>query len=324
MTRRVDVHVHHLPRALVEAYGRRDRLPRLSGGPEERMVEMGGGIAYPLFRELVEPELRLRSMDELVIAASLLSVPPPALEGFAAAEAVALASACNDELAALGPRLPALALLPLQAPEQAAEELRRAVGLGLRGGTLFTNVDGARPDHERFAPVLDTADELRVPLVLHPATPAGVDAASGYALPTTLGFLIETAVSVLRLVLGGLFDRHPSLTLVVPHLGATIPFLLGRIDYEAELLPGGSGALDRPPSEHLRLLHVDSVCSWPPALRLALEVLGTGRVLLGTDAPYWGVREGVETVEAAALDTAEAAAVRHANADRLFRLGALT
>ncbi|HKP17005.1 MAG TPA: amidohydrolase family protein [Gaiellaceae bacterium] len=325
--RLVDVHVHHLPGVLVDAYDLRRERPLLVREGDERLVDMGGGIVFPLFPELLDPELRLQAMDEHGISASVLSAPPPGVDRFAPAEAVAVARACNDELADLAAgadgRLAALALLPLQAPDAAADELRRAVGRGLRGGVLFTNADGARPDDPGFEPLFAVAVELAVPLVLHPTTPAGVEAAAGYALPTTLGFVVETAVCALRLVLGGLLDRHPELVLVVPHVGAVIPFLLGRIDYEAGLIPGGRGALDRPPSEHLRSLHVDSVCAWPPALELALRVFGSERVLFGSDAPFWRVEDGLATVAALELPGDATVQVAHRNADRLFGLSAV-
>ena len=315
------MHVHHLPRALIEAYARRADVPRLVHEQGERLVDMGGGILYPLFPDLLDPALRRASMDAHGIDASVPSVPPPGVDGFAPGDAAAVARACNDELAELGERLRAVAVLPLQAPAAAADELERAVGLGLRGGVLFSNVGGARLDEPRFRPVFEAAAALRAPLLLHPATPVGADAATGYALPTTLGFLIETTVCVLRLVLQGLFQRHPELVLVVPHVGSVIPYILGRIDYEAGLLPGGSGTLEEPPSEHLRRLHVDSVCAWPPALRLALEVFGPEQVLFGSDEPYWRIADGVSTVDAATLDPAAVAAVWYENAERIFRLG---
>ena len=81
-------------------------------------------------------------------------------------------------------------------------------------------------------------------------------------------------------------------------------------------VPGGMGALSEPPSEHLRRLYVDSVCAWPPALRLALEVFGEEHVLFGSDAPFWRVADGLETVRAVGA----AAALRHGNADTLFRI----
>jgi predicted TIM-barrel fold metal-dependent hydrolase len=319
--RRVDVHVHHLPASLVEAYARRAEVPCLVRREGDRFVDMGGGIVYPLLPELLDPALRLASMDANGIDVSVASVPPPGVDRFAPAEAVAVAHAANDELAELGGRLRAVALLPLQTPTAAADELVRAVGLGLRGGTLFSNVAGTRLDDPGFRPVFEAAAHLRVPLVLHPAAPVGADAATGYALPTTLGFLVETAVCALRLALDGLFQRYSDLVLVVPHVGSVLPFILGRIDYEAALLPGGAGVLEVPPSEHLRRFHVDSVCGWPPALRLALEVFGPERVLFGSDEPYWRAADGVATVEGATLDADTAEALWHGNAERLFELG---
>jgi predicted TIM-barrel fold metal-dependent hydrolase len=321
--RRVDVHVHHLPAALVEAYARRAEVPCLVRHEGERLVDMGGGIAYPLFPDLLDSARRLALMDGNGIDVSVPSVPPPGLDGLDPTDALVVARAANDELAELGGRLRPVAVLPLEAPAVAAEELERAVGLGLRGGLVFSNVRGARLDETRFQPVFEAAAALRVPLVLHPATPVGVDAATGYALPTTLGFLVETTVCALRLVLDGIFERHPELMLVVPHVGSVIPFILGRIDYEAALLPGAAGALGGRPSEHLRRLFVDSVCSWPPALRLALDVFGAEHVLFGSDEPYWRAGDAVDTVDTvqiAGLDADAAAAVWHRNADRLFRL----
>jgi predicted TIM-barrel fold metal-dependent hydrolase len=281
---------------------------------------MGGEIAYPLFPDLLDPALRLASMDAHRIEVSVPSVPPPGVDGLEPADAVAVARAANDELAELGDRLRALAVLPLQSPAAAADELGRSVGLGLRGGLVFSNVGGVRLDEPRFGPVFAAAADLRVPLVLHPTTPVGVEAATGYGLPTTLGFLVETTVSALRLILDGIFERHPELILVVPHVGSALPFILGRIDYEAALLPGAGGTLEEPPSEHVRKLYADSVCGWPPALRLALEVFGPERVLFGSDEPYWRAEDAVATVDATALDPGSAAGLWHENADRLFGL----
>ena len=72
--------------------------------------------------------------------------------------------------------------------------------------------------------------------------------------------------------------------------------------------------------EHLRQLHVDSVCAWPPALELALRVFGTERVLFGSDAPFWRADDGVATLAALELDGEAAARVAHANAERVFAI----
>jgi aminocarboxymuconate-semialdehyde decarboxylase len=315
----IDVQVHYLPEPLVQAYADRDEVPRLLRAADGQLVDMGGGIAYPLLPELVDAQRRLELMDRDGIARSVLSVPPPGVDGLPGREAAAVARACNDELAALGPRLPALATLPAADGDAAAAELRRTVEAGLVGGVLYSNIGGRRPDEESFRPLFEAAADLDVPLVLHPATPAGLET-PGFALPTTIGFIFETTLTTLRLVLGGVFDRHPELKLLLPHAGSVIPFLLGRIDYESTHVPGGRGALEVPPSTHLRRLYVDSACLWPPALRLALQVFGSERVLFASDEPFWRAQDGLATVTALELDEAERERVAHENAERLFRL----
>ena len=101
----------------------------------------------------------------------------------------------------------------------------------------------------------------------------GVPAVDAYALPTTLGFLMETSAATLRLILGGLYVRHPDFKLYLVHIGSLLPYILGRLDYEAERYEGAMGKLTVPPSEHVKRLYTDSVCVYPPALRLALEHL---------------------------------------------------
>jgi aminocarboxymuconate-semialdehyde decarboxylase len=76
--------------------------------------------------------------------------------------------------------------------------------------------------------------------------------------------------------------------------------------------------LSSAPSEQLRHLYLDSVCVWPPALRLALDTFGPGRVLFGSDEPFWHADRGIETLEALELDSEALALVAHGNADRLF------
>ena len=322
--RLVDVHAHYLPAALIEAYARRCDVPRLVERDGARLVDMGGGIAYPLFPEMVDPNRQIELMDVHGVSVSLVTVTPPGIDRLHPREAVAVARACNDELADLGSgsggRLAALATLPSQRPDAAADELQRAVSIGLRGAQLYSNVDGRRLDEPAFAPVFDVASELDVPIVLHPTTPVGAAAISEYALATTLGFLIETTQCALRLAFEGLYVRHPGFKLVVPHVGAVIPYILGRIDYEAARHPGGSGVLEEPPSEHLRRFYVDSVCVWPPALRLAIDVLGTDRVLFGTDVPFWEIGDSLAALETLDLPAEAAARICHGNADSLFRL----
>lgn len=316
----VDVHVHHLPAALAEALRARSAPPFIfPGGPTGELVDGGGGLVYPLLPDLRDPQgLTARTATE-GIGVSIFNVPPPGVDGLPAAEAASVASACNEEMAALGAAsggaIGALALLPTEHPEAAVEELRRAYGLGLAGAQLFSNAGGATLDGPEYLPLFAAAAELGFPLVIHPALPIDRGAVGDPNLLSTLGFVFDETACAARLVLAGLFERHPDLVLVLPHAGATLPFLLDRFDYELEMI--GSAPLSTPPSEQLRLLHLDSIAASPAALRLAIAEFGAERILFGSDEPYWSAARGIATLDAA-TEGEERELIRRGNAERLF------
>jgi len=286
-------------------------------------VDCGSGLAYPLLDGLTNLSGHLARMDEQGIGIRLLSVPPPGVAGLAEAEALAVARDVNDELAELPGRsegrLHGLALLPLQHPEQAAEELRRAAGLGLPGAQLLSNAEGRPLDGPEYHALVAAAADCDLTLVLHPTLPIDRVAVDARGLLTTLGFLFDTTACAARLVLSGIYDRHPDLKLLLPHAGSTIPYLLGRFDYELELM-GIDHGLSGPPSEHLRKLYLDSVCESPHALRLAVEVYGAERITFGSDEPYWSAERAVATLVSAGLAPGDVEQIRHRTAERLFGL----
>lgn len=321
MPRRVDVHVHYLPPPYLEALEGRSEPPRINRSDGQLFLDLGAGGSFPLHPGMSELSDHIEGMSTAGIDQEILSITPPAVDGMKAAEAVAVAHASNDALADIAKghdgRFRALAILPAVDPERAAEELRRAVGLGHRGGVLMTNVNGARLDEDRFRPIFESAAELDVPIVLHPTPPAQPQPFVGYALMTIVGFIAETTVCALRLVLSGLFERHEDFKLIVPHVGAAIPYLFGRIAYEAERYHVES-ALSAPVGEHLRRLYLDSVSVFPPAINLALDMVGPDRLLFATDEPFWERERSVEALEKSGLDADTLERVSGGNAERLF------
>jgi predicted TIM-barrel fold metal-dependent hydrolase len=320
----VDVHTHYLPQTLVAALARRDDLPRISGPVDARVIEYGEGNVHPVLPAMSDLELRCADMDRDGIATAVLAVNVPGLDWFPPTEGPEVARAVNDELADVvgggEGRLAALAALPMQVPEAAAAELERAVDLGFRGATIYSNVAGRGLHEPQFRDLFATAARLDVPLLVHPTYPLSARLLDAYALIPTLGFLVDTTTAALRLVLDGLYDRHPDLKLVLAHAGSLLPQLAGRIDYEAARDPNGYGALSGAPGEHLRLLYTDCVCVWPPALRSAVELLGPDRVMFGSDYPFWEPARSVTTLDEAGFDDDVTERLRHATARRLFAL----
>jgi aminocarboxymuconate-semialdehyde decarboxylase len=102
------------------------------------------------------------------------------------------------------------------------------------------------------------------------------------------GMPAETHLSLLAMVLGGVFDRvPPSLRICFAHGGGSFAFWLGRLEnawhQRADVVRGRSSA---PPSSYVDRFSVDSVVFAPPALRLLVETLGVDRVMVGSDYPY--------------------------------------
>jgi aminocarboxymuconate-semialdehyde decarboxylase len=321
----IDVHTHYLPRELVAALRARRDLPRISDAADgTAVIEYGAGNVHPMLPAMGDVELRLADMDGQGIEIAVVGVNVPGVDWFPPIDGPAVARAVNDELADLvgrhGDRLAAMATLPMQAPEAAASELERAVAAGLRGAMIYSNAAGTPLDAPALRVVFETAAALDVPLFIHPTFPLSAATVDAYALMPTLGFLFDTTTAVLRLVLGGLYERHPDLKLVLAHAGSLIPQLVGRIDYEAARMENGMGVLSDPPSDHLRRLYTDTVCVWPPALRSTVAMLGPERVMIGTDYPFWDPRRTLDTVAEAGLSDEAVAQIRRGNAEALFGL----
>jgi uncharacterized protein len=121
------------------------------------------------------------------------------------------------------------------------------------------------------------------------------------------------------MVLGGVFDRHPGLQLVIGHMGEMLPFMLQRVD---DNLPPRVTGLDHLPSEYiLRNVHITTSGLFSVApLLCALMVFGADRVMFSVDWPYAPNEEGRRLLDTAPLAPAELERLAHGNAERLLGL----
>jgi aminocarboxymuconate-semialdehyde decarboxylase len=220
-------------------------------------------------------------------------------------------------------RLMALAALPLQEPAAAVHELERAVTqLGLRGGTLFAHINGRPLDDPAFLPLYEKAVELDVPLFVHPIIPTHIDLMGDYRLVAVMGFLFETTVAAARLVYSGLFERLPHLTLVLAHLGGTIPFIAERMVRGYEVYDECRVNLSRSPMETLQSLYMDTFPGTPEAVATAVRFAGADKILMGSDFPHQigDLPGGVKTIQQTSLSQADKELILGGNAARLLKL----
>ena len=293
-----------------------------------------GSRAERLMRDLCDMgEGRIVQMDAAGIDMQVVSLTAPGVEQLEAAEAVALARDTNDALAeavAKRPtRLSGFAALPIAAPDQAANELeRRFSDQAFAGALINGHQRGRYLDDKFFWPVLEAAESLGAPIYLHPTRPPKpvIEASFGGFAPLVtemlagpgFGWHIETAVHVLRMVMGGVFDRFPKLQIVIGHMGEGLPFFMQRVDR----MPVELTQLKRPVSAYLldNLHYTFAGFNFPPTfLDLLLEV-GVSRIMFSADYPYGSMAKARAFLEQIPVSAADRARIAHGNAEKLFRL----
>ena len=300
----------------------------------ERLRNSGprGAKVYQQLQDIGDK--RIADMDAAGIDMQVLSLNSPGVEQADAAEQIAIARESNDFLAEAVKKYPqrfaAFASLPVAAPEQAAEELdRRVRQQGFKGTLINGHTRGRYLDDKFFSPILERAEALNVPIYLHPTVPppAVVEASfGGFSPPVTAmfasagwGWHIETGVHLLRMILGGVFDRHPKLQVVIGHLGEGIPFMLPRLQKN---FPTEMTKLARPMGDYLRenVHYTFGGFNFPATfLDLLLEV-GADRIMFSVDYPYGSMTEARAFLEQLPVTAADKERIAHGNAERLYGL----
>ena len=277
-------------------------------------------------------DLRLRQMDDCGIDMQVIAITAPGVQVFDADTGCALAEEANDILAeavaAHPTRYSGLAAIAPQAPRTAARELERALGLGLKGAMINSHTKGEYLDASAYRPILEAAEDLDVPIYLHPraAPPSMMSPFSERHLEGSLwGFQTDTALHALRMIVTGVFDEFPRLRIILGHLGEGLPFWLDRID---RLFVRGRSATnaypswvcEKQPSEYfLENFWLSSAGhNWDPAVRFTEEVVGEDRLMFAVDYPYEDGKQ--QTNQAADVTLSNPEKFYELNAKRVFKL----
>ncbi len=279
-------------------------------------------------------EKRLKSMDDNGIDVQVLSISGPGAELMEGQVGIDIAKGVNDGLKDAMKQHPTryegFAHMPLRTPDASAKELERCVKeLGFCGAVVNGTIDGKFLDDPQFAPILAAAEQLDVPIYIHPHLPprsvfdayyAGLPASAGVAISTAgWGWHSETAIHVLRMVLAGTFDKHRKLKIIIGHMGEGLPLMLARLDDVAAI---HSKHLSRPISETI-LEHVwlttSGLFTQPPLLA-CLQTFGLDRVMYSVDYPYAHNEQGKKFLSECSFSPADMAKFCHGTADKLLKL----
>ena len=324
----IDVHTHFAPFGVIAAARRDagfDGMRAERAGGTEWLVHRQG-FRWPVPPVFYDAEARLASMDERGISHAVASPAPQLFMYWAdASEAAGFCRAVNDDLAAFaagsGGRISAVATLPMQDPAAAVAELTRAVtGLGMRGAEIGPHVEGTQLDDPALRPVLATAADLGVPLIVHPYYVAPRPGLEDFYLTNLIGNPLASTVCAARLIFGGVLDELPGLRPVLMHGGGFLPYQIGRLDHGYRVRPEAGGCA-HPPSAYLDRFWFDTVTHAPAPLRFLAGLVGAGHVLYGTDFPFdMAAGPLQDQLDGTDLGDEDVAAIAGGNAARLFSL----
>jgi aminocarboxymuconate-semialdehyde decarboxylase len=315
----IDVHAHchfHEAGALLGAEA--DKVMQVPvNGAEEAFIDM---------------DRRLAVMDSQAVDMEILSINPYWYnrDRDLAGAIVKIQNEKLAELCASKPdRFAAFASLTLQAPDLAVHELETAVKKqGLKGAAIGGVVDGVEFSDPKFHPVWAKAEELGVPLFIHPAAlPELKKRLSGNGwLTNTIGNPLETTIALSHLIFEGTFDRFPGLKVIAAHGGGYLGSYADRSDHPCLVGPKGCNPdikLKKQPTEYLKQIYFDSLIFTPEAIRHLVAQVGASQVLLGSDYPYpWQLHPVDHIFASTSLSDDEKADIIGRTAAKLFNFQA--
>jgi 2,3-dihydroxybenzoate decarboxylase len=223
-------------------------------------------------------------------------------------------------------RFRGFAALPTQDPKAAAKELDRAVHeLGFCGARVNDCFQGHYLDEPQYDEIWAALEELSVPLYLHPGFPPADRWKVLNGRPELKGAMWAWAAEVgghaMRIIVGGVFDRHPRATLILGHMGEFLPFMRSRL-YSRYRTLDHDRALRRMPSAYIgaNVVVTTSGVFSPTALTGAVLEMGADAVMFSIDYPYESSVEAVAGFEQTTLSDNDREKIAHGNAERILRL----
>lgn len=319
----IDCQSHLFPPELIALMEKRTDDPVVYTKDGVKWVRMGDWHRKVL-PDHSDVDAKLKSTDRAGIRLTALSINDPGPEWFGD-DGARVARLSNDYVASVVKAHPTrffgLCVLPLQDVDASLTELKRCVEkLGMKGILLYTNLAGRFPDEPAFRPLLKRAGEIGVPVLLHPAKPITTDIVKAYEMTSFLGNMFDNTIALTRIIMAGILDEIPSLKLVCPHLGGTLPYIVGRLDHQTQVLKRGPKYLKKPPSEYLKQVWLDIVSPLPLAMRFGYDFMGPDRLLYASDHPWVDpvlIADGLRSLKLPAADERK---IFSGNAAKLFGL----
>lgn len=323
----IDCHAHLVPPALLDAI-----RAEKAKFPSVRLIEEGGSLGFSfaggkptraVSKPLSDLAARLQWLDtnriERQVVGGWLDMfgnELPAEEGERWARLINshLAQAAKDQ-----PRFIPLATVPLQDGARAAEVLKDAHAQGFKGAMLGTQPKGKGGvlDDASLLPFWQAANDLGSIIFIHPVFESGDDRVHDYGMANAVGRITDTLIAMARLIYAGHVTRFSNMKVVAGIGGAALPYVIGRLRRNYSLDKDKLGD----PDAALAAMYYDTIVQDTRTLRYLADVVGAGRIMMGSDMPFpIGDLAPLKIVAETAFTDAERASINGGLAAKLFGL----
>ena len=320
----IDIHTHILPESIPdfhEQFGYGDFVTLRHEAHTSIMLQ-GGEFFRRVDRRLFDIDARLEDCDRSGVDVQVLSTVPAMFSYWAKpVDAAHVARFLNDDLATVVATHPnrfvGLGTIPMQDTAMSIDELERCTTeLGLDGIEIGTHCGPNNLSNPNLFPLFEAAADLEAAVFVHPWDMMAMDQMPEFWLPWLVGMPAESARAICSMILGGVFERLPSLRVAFAHGGGSFPGTAGRIQHGFEVRPDlvATGTAISP-RDQLGRFWVDSIVHDQRTLLFLMDVIGAERICLGTDFPFpLGELEPGALVSAADLDPSTTSALLGTNA----------
>ena len=331
---KIDTYCHILPKKYAEAlYARR---------PASSFYGRKSLDDYPSLTDL---DIRFRIMDKYEGLVQVLSLANPLVEDVAGPkDATELAKLANEEMAELVFKYPdrfvaAIACLPMNDIDAALKETDRAITeLKFRGVQIASEINGKPLDSPEFMPLYEKMAYYDLPIFIHPHRANSVpdyptESESKHLAFITFGWPYDTTLAMHRLIFGGgIFEKYPTLKILIHHCGAMVPCFAGRIPavhdaYEMRASYQYEHHFTKRPIDYFRMFYTDIITyGSTPALMCGYDFFGIDHLLFATDLPMDNqhgdrfIRETIRCVEQMNIPDSEKQKIYEDNPKKLLRL----
>jgi aminocarboxymuconate-semialdehyde decarboxylase len=290
--RKFDLHTHFYPPIYFDSIRELPSEFSFAASPSgQTIITFRGARFFGVTAAMTDVSLRLEDMDRVGIDVEVVSLSTPNVFFADAQHQPEIARMVNDsyaELIALHPtRFKGFASIPMDDPDAALRELHRAINeLKLNGVILLSNIGGKPLTSLEYRPFFAEANRMKLCILLHPMLPVNTEPFREYVLGPIVGFMFDTTLAVARMCFDGLLREFPDIRWIVAHLGGAVPYLMERMDNGWRDFPECRANTDELPSAYLKRLYYDTVNFNPHMLMMVRDMIGSDRMVLGSDYPH--------------------------------------